>query len=133
MIGQPSYILDMIDSFEKNWYYLCANPNAIHLLEQIRKKKKWSYRSRSKSFWKGLSFNPNAIHLLEQNMDKVEWELLSENPNAIHILFPFDYEKMKEANKTFAEELASYVFHPERMMMLSEVYNVDFMDLLGSY
>ena len=47
-----------------------------------------------------------------------------------NLFFQLDYEKMKKENKKFAEELAMYVFHPQRIMRLSIFYCVDFSDYL---
>ena len=47
-----------IDPDKINWYWLSANSNAIHLLEQ----------NPNKINWNSLSLNPNAIHLLEAIM-----------------------------------------------------------------
>jgi hypothetical protein len=58
--------LDMMNWFNLSWYYLSANPNAIHLLEANPEKIDWVY----------LSYNPNAIHLLEANPAKINWECL---------------------------------------------------------
>jgi hypothetical protein len=52
-------------------------------------------------------------------MDKINWRLLSSNPDAIHLLCPLDYEKTKESNVVFRQELCEYVFHPERMIRLA--------------
>jgi hypothetical protein len=55
---------------------------------------------------------------------------LSKNPNATYLLFSLDYEKMKENNKDFCEELVKKVFHPERIMGLSVLYKFDFSDYM---
>ena len=72
-----------------------------------------------------LSANPNAIHLLEKNLDKVDLDILSANPNAIHLLAQLNTEKMRENCKAFAEELATYVFHPMRLMRICESYGLE--------
>ena len=98
------------------WFNLSSNPNAIHILEQ----------NLDKVYWEWLSGNPNAIYLLEQNMDKVDWGELSRNPNAIHLLAKLDTITMRENCKTFAEELATYVFHPIRLQNMSNLYGYEF-------
>ncbi len=52
-----------IDEDKLKWDNLCANPNAIHILEQNPGKINW--------FW--ISKNPNAIHLIEKNLDRINW------------------------------------------------------------
>ena len=110
-----------IPLLEKNmdkisWVWLSGNPNAIHLLEQ----------NMDKVYWPNLSHNPNAIHLLEQNMEKVDWRYcLYANPNAIHLFARLDTEKMRENCKTFARELAEYVFHPTRLLRLCDAYGLE--------
>jgi hypothetical protein len=55
---------------------------------------------------------------------------LSKNFNATHLLFSLDYEKMKENNREFFEELVKKVFHPERIVRLSALYEFDFSDYM---
>lgn len=99
-----------------NLLFISANPSAIHILEQNLNKVSWYH----------LSKNTNAISILERNLDKVNWYGLSSNSNATHLLFHFDYVQMKEQCRSFAEELAKYVFHPARLMSLCEKYEFDF-------
>ena len=55
--GNPNAI-DLIPTIKICWFNLCANPNAIHLIE----------KNFDKIEWYSLSLNPNAIHLLEKNL-----------------------------------------------------------------
>ena len=107
----PEFIVNENVDFE----YLSENPNAVHILE----------KNLDKVDWYGLTQNPNAVYILEQHLDKVHWPGLSKNPNAIHLLAPLDTEKMRENCKTFAEELAAYVFHPARLLRICETYKID--------
>ena len=75
--------------------------------------------------WMVLSLNKNAIHMLEQNIEKINLFHLSENPNAISLLAPLNTEKMRENCKAFAEELASYVFHPIRLMRICQAHGLE--------
>ncbi len=84
-----------------------------------------------KVYWDYLSENPNAIHILEKNLDKVDWFCLQQNKNIMQLI-PLDYEKMRERNKLFAEELTSKVFNPMRLMNICETYNCEFEDLLDN-
>ena len=63
--------------------------------------------------------------ILEKNRDKINWNWLSIHPNAIHLIAPLDTEKMKENCKAFAEELASCVFHPLRLLRICENYGLE--------
>ena len=103
-----------------DWVNLSKNPNAIDLLQQNLNKVDWFM----------LSCNPNAIHLLEKNLDKVDWSFLSCNPNAIHLLCKLDTKTMQENCKYFAEELIQYVFHPGRLIRMSEQNKIEFSDYL---
>ena len=67
------------------------------------------------------------------NLDKVDWQILSENPNAIHLLCSLDYEKTKEANEPFREELMEYVFHPDRMIRIAHQHGLDLREHLDFY
>jgi uncharacterized protein with WD repeat len=80
--------------------------------------------------WTELSSNPNAIPLLEKNLYKVNWINLSANPNAIHLLCKLDTKSMQENCKYFAEELIEYVFHPGRLIRISEQYKIELSDYL---
>ena len=80
------------------WYYLCANPHAIPILEKNLNHIDWHSLSSNPSAipflekhldkvdWFNLSANPSAIPLLEKHMDKVDWFNLSANPSAVHWL-----------------------------------------------
>ena len=98
-----------------SWTHLSSNPNAIHILEQNLDKINWSAASR----------NPNTIHLLEQNPDKIHWSWLSSNPNAIDLLSKLDVILMCENCKSFTEELTAYVFHPLRLINISNSYGIE--------
>jgi hypothetical protein len=77
-----------------------------------------------------LSYNRAAVHFLETNLDKVCPDALSGNSNATHLLFSLDYEKMKENNKEFFEDLVGKVFHPKRIERLSSLYDFEFSDYM---
>ncbi len=127
-----------------NWSNLSANENAIHLLE----------KNLDKVNINDLSKNHNAIYILEKHLDKVDWVSLSENPNAISIIeknkdkldnkrwitqtynpsiFILDKKEMMKQCKPLAEELSTYVFHPNCLMRFSKKYNVDLYILLELY
>jgi len=67
---------------------------------------------------------------LRKNTNKIFWTNLSSNPNAICFLTCIDYNKMRENCKPFAEELAAYVFHPQRLIRITEKYNIDLYEYL---
>jgi hypothetical protein len=98
-----------------HWDWLSANPNAIHILEQ----------NLDKVDWELLSENPNAIHILEQNLDKVHWDWLSTNPNAIHLLLDYDYELIKKSKQELSKEIIEYVFHPLRLIRISNAFGME--------
>ena len=60
------------------WNVLCANPNAISLLEHNVEQINWEI----------LSENPNAIFILEHNVNKIHWDKLAKNsnPNALNLI-----------------------------------------------
>jgi hypothetical protein len=94
--------------------WLCNNPNAIPMIE----------KNIDKVNWFELSSNQNAIPILEKNLDKVSWYALSINRNAIHLLFPYNYEAMKNKMQFFCKELTEYVFHPVRMVRICNYYHI---------
>jgi len=89
-----------------NWYLLCANPAAMHILNNPKYYKyiKWYYLIQNKNAvelvknklvknnlhmingWITLCGQPHLIDIIEQHMDKIDWRGLSKNYNAIHIL-----------------------------------------------
>ena len=80
--------------------------------------------------WKELSSNKNAIHLLEQNIDNIDWTEFSNNPS----IFTYDYDKLKENMMYgFYDELISKILHPDRLMRISQKYNIEFIILVQIY
>jgi len=106
-----------------NWISLTGNRNACHLYED-------KINRLSDIHWLYLSEKDYFVSILEKNMDKINWQSLSKNPNAIHLLASLDQEKMKENMKDLNEELVSYVFHPQRLIRLSQTYDISFKDLV---
>jgi hypothetical protein len=128
-----------------NWSLLSKNPSAIRLLEKNQDKINWQYLSSNpaairlleqnpdKIDWQWLSSNPAAIRLLEQNPDKIDWSVLSSNENARHLLFKMDYEKTKESNARFRNDLLERVFDPDRMIKLSNRLGLTLREYLEYY
>lgn len=44
---------------------------------------------------------------------------------AIHLLTRYDYQKMKEQNMLFNENLCKYVYDPKRLNGMCELYNIN--------
>ena len=40
---------------------------------------------------------------------------------------------MKKSREDFREELCAYVLHPDRLLKISEKYNINFSDILKIY
>lgn len=145
--------LDKVD-----WFYLSSNPNAIHILQDNIDKINWGQLLRNPNainliellfdtfchteqkicYYVGhhLVRNQSALHLILKYYDYIkdcQKIYLSYNSHALHLLFSLDYEKMKERNTLFAEELIEYVLHPERLVNISTVYNIPFIELLEMY
>ena len=106
-----------------NWFWLSANQNAIHLLEE----------NIDKIDWNMLSVNPNAIHILEKNIDKINWHELSTNPEIF--TFVYDYEKMKSNMDKIglSHELSMRVLDPDRLERISKTYNITLHKLIQIY
>ena len=107
--------MDKID-----WSWLSSNEDAIPMLEQNMDKINWYI----------LSFNRKAVHLFEQNPIRIHWELICMNPCAFH-LFKLDYPAMRERNQEFRQELAIYLFNPDRLVRMSTRYDIDMRSYLG--
>jgi hypothetical protein len=56
------------------------------------------------------------VTILEQYPERIFWDGIASNPKAVHLFYPLDYEKTKEANQSFREELVARVFDPERLI-----------------
>jgi hypothetical protein len=143
---QPIYL----NNYELNnevWSYLSGNPNdnTRHILQQHSDKIDWNWISRNpnaisileqnmdKINWNCLSGNINAIHLLEKNVDKINLVMLARNPNSIMLLFKINYSQMTTNNKLCHKELVEYVFHPNRLLKMSNIHNIEFSDLIDLY
>lgn len=86
--------LDRIDYFN-----LCKNPNAIHLIEKqdplyldmcLLSRKPTAVSLLEKKIyrinWKNLSINTQASHLMEYNLDKIDWDDIAFNIGAIDLI-----------------------------------------------
>lgn len=138
--------IDKID-----WETLCSNKNddCLKILEQNEDKiTRWDILSENPSpraikiiknnldkfnlnriNWDYLCNNPSAIELLEKNPDKINWANLSSNTNAIHLFAPLDKEYMREQINEFKQELAAYVFNPNRLMKYCDKYGIDYTEI----
>ena len=76
------------------------------------------------------NLRPDIEKSLEDNPDKIHWFSLSQNPNVLYMLTRLDTNKMRDNCKAFAEELAIYVFHPERLNRIAEAYDISAYDYL---
>ncbi len=145
--------INAISILEKNldkvdWWLLSINENSIQILE----------KNLDKIDYNGLSVNKNGIHILEKNLDKICWSFLAQNinaldtifinnkdeldqyiyiirtnPNCLKLFLKLNYEKMKENNTLFVEELVSKVFHPQRLVNLCHEYNMTFDEINDCY
>lgn len=80
-------------------------------------------------------FETNTIDFVRNNIDFFDpFSVYYWNDCMIRAIFyKLDYENMKKNNADFSAELAGYVFNPHRISRLSEIYNVDFIDILNSW
>jgi hypothetical protein len=128
-----------------DWHNLSCNPNAVYIFEKTN--------NVHKIHWDALSKNPSpdAIRILSRNIDKVNWFHILSNPaaisiiennieyveklkddiwpiaynnNAIHLIFQLETNQMREKCKPFAEELVKYVFHPQRVLRMSQQFEM---------
>lgn len=106
---------DEIDFDSSDWMWLAKNPSAITIIEKCINKIDWQY----------LCENPNAVSIIKKNMHKMDttcWKVFSKNPS----IFVLDQMAMKEQCRIFAEDLAAYVFHPERVERMAALYHMEF-------
>jgi len=128
--GNPNAIHLLERNLDRvSWWKLSQNPNAIHLLERNPEKIRWNYLA--------INPSPDAVRLLKPNLDKlnyVGWFNLGRNPNVALIMGKLDRNKMRTKCADFARELAEAVFHPSRLLILCDTYDmnlVDYMEALG--
>ena len=81
--------------------------------------------------WENLcnNQNPLVMDIFKNNQDKIRWDLISSNP----FIFDLDCQLMRDKCMDFAEELAAYVFNPDRIIRLSELSGIDFYDYMEIY
>lgn len=81
-------------SNKEKLYFLCINPTAIPIIEDIYKKNPDDDRID----WYNLCLNENAIHIIEEemkrNISNIKWGFLCANPEAIHIIEKQDIKKI---------------------------------------
>ncbi len=127
-------------------YYLFEYSNDISLINEylyVLKREKLpgilAFLSDDTNYWHSLLKNPNLIQILDKigkfYPDSIGLTCLCKNPNPniLFLLTKFNYEKMKENNKHFAEELVAYVFNPNRLTRFSEKYRFEIWDIDDIY
>jgi hypothetical protein len=81
--------------------------------------------------------NPNGAELLEYySKPFYKYSILPEilrKPNLLHLLFTWDYEKMKQNNWNFKEDLVKYILNPKRILNICDLYNIEFDELMEMY
>ena len=105
-----------------DWFNLSFNPNGVELIKNNLDKLR-------KTHWGYLCQSPNALELLANNPEKIDYVILANNPS----IFVLDSTKMRNQCRDFAESLAAYVFHPERIEKIATSHNMEFdqyMDLV---
>lgn len=126
---KPIYKLrDWIDVNDLFWNTLPLNPYKTYWPELSRDTPVIHLAENQVVDWEQLSANPGAIHILEKNKEKIDWIALSENP----AIMTYDYNAMNKnmKNSGLAEELIQKVWKPERLIKLSEVYEIGFDELM---
>lgn len=112
-----------------NFWFLCQNSNAVHIIKK-------HFHKIPKSELEMLSSNTNedAIELIRENIQYVSTYYLGQNPNVLKIVGTLDYDAMKIKCQPFAQELATYVLNPTRLLRLCESYGLDleeYMEIIG--
>ena len=97
-----------------------TNPRAIQLLKNHV----------NKIDWKELSANPSAFDLLKSHPHEIRFDTIASNPHVCDLICVLDLGAMREQCRVFAEELARYVFRPERLLRLCDTYGLDLVDYI---
>ncbi len=91
------------------------------------------------NYWYSLLKNPIFIQIFDKigyfPKNYVALYTLCQNPNPdiLFLLTKLNYEKMKENNKYFAEELVTYVFNPNRLTRFGKKYGFEIWDIDDLY
>ena len=147
---------DWIMEYPNNvdWNSLSKDPNAIHILETYPEKikkmkllrnpnpraikliqKLYTYEEifANEDCIAALIDNPNGRDILMHYGKPFTGELLEDaikTPALLHLIYMWDYEKMKQNNRQFAEELCAKVFHPIRVNKIAATHNMDVLEWL---
>ena len=122
-------VLDIIEGWtetglftREKWSNLSGNtnPRAIQLLKNHV----------NKIDWKELSANPSAFDLLKSHPHEIRFDTIASNPHVCDLICVLDLGAMREQCRVFAEELARYVFRPERLLRLCDTHGLDLVDYI---
>lgn len=80
-----------------DYFNLCKNPNAIHLIEDrdyldmcLLSRKPYAIsileKKKRRINWTNISFNSGASHLMTDNLDKIDWDNIAYNIGAIDLI-----------------------------------------------
>ena len=126
------HILEKYGYERMNWVNLSDNPNALHIFEKYHND---SSELKHQLYFYIFQFDLVYGLMMSHYQKSSEYnfhsskQYLFANPN----IFILDTIAMKEQCKSFAEELAAYVFHPERLQRFCETYNMDLYVLTEIY
>jgi hypothetical protein len=90
-------LLPWIEAEKLDWFYLCQNPNALHLIEEVNEKPGKGPKIKYNSYTHGpLDYHYGQIRLqyIEDNYDDVSISTLFSSHDASHLI----EEKLKENN-----------------------------------
>jgi len=135
MNSNPIATKYMLEHREKIvWQTFCmnSNPEATKYMLDHSDKISWKFfcRNTNRCAVEYIQKMTDIVYIFDKAKAVAE---LYQNENALHILFDLDYEKMKKKNEKFVEELVAKVFHPSRMIALSEKYKMDLAELISIY
>lgn len=83
----PLHFRKWIKKEKLQWYYICAFPEAVTVIEEELE------RNPDRIVWNSVCSNPRAIHIVEKHIDNLtfsDWCFLCENPFAIELLQKYD-------------------------------------------
>lgn len=143
-----------------NWYWISGNQNAYHILKKNLNKVNMSkfmcnfgcldiIKELIKQHERNMNDNDNdkdqnqhadnnKVNICNYKIKNTNKIIESFNPiinnlKSYELLFELDYDKMRENNSEFLQELQEYVFDPERFKRLSIMYKIEFIDIIRAY
>lgn len=130
-----------------NWYTLCSNPSALHILRENIDKICWvplcsntnpfaisiierNIDKLNRPCWRQLSSVPSATSLLRENHDKICYDSLCKNTRGFDILLRYKIGYILLYKKNLNEQVIQFVLSPDWIARMAQKNDMTFMSYL---